>query len=109
MGWNSRNNQTPEKEIESYLVSRITDLGGMCPKWTSPGTKSVPDRIVFMPEGLVVFVELKRERGGRISPMQKWREKQLSSLGQKVFFIHTREQVDMLVSDLMKGQIPNEL
>ena len=38
MGWNSRNNQTPEKEIESYLVSRITDLGGMCPKWTSRGT-----------------------------------------------------------------------
>lgn len=109
MGWNSRTNSTPEKEIESYLVDMITDLGGMCPKWTSPGTKGVPDRIVFMPSGIVVFVELKREKGGRIAPIQEWRGKQLAILGQKVFFIHTKEQVDILVSNLMKGLIPDEL
>lgn len=33
MAWNSRTNNKPEKEIEEYLVERIKDLGGMCPKW----------------------------------------------------------------------------
>ncbi len=47
MAWNSRTNNKPEKEIEDYLVDRIKDLGGMCPKWNSPGTKGVPDRITY--------------------------------------------------------------
>ena len=109
MAWNSRTNTTPDKEIEQYLVERITDLGGMCPKWSSPGTRGVPDRIVFMPDGICVYVETKREKGGRISPMQEWRAKQLSNLGQKVYFINTRKQIDFLVDCLMKGYIPDEV
>lgn len=109
MAWNSRTNGKPEKEIEDYLVDCIRDLGGMCPKWNAPGTKGVPDRIILMPDAMICFVETKREKGGRISPMQSWRAKQLAQYGFKTFFINTKEQVDRLVSSLMKGEIPDEV
>ena len=48
-----------EKKIEAELIRRVKDLGGLCEKFTSPGRRSVPDRIVTLPGGRVVFVELK--------------------------------------------------
>jgi len=50
---------TFEKDIENALVRRVKTLGGTCEKFTSPGRRSVPDRIVTLPGGRVVFVELK--------------------------------------------------
>jgi hypothetical protein len=48
-----------ERDIEKALVKRITALGGTCEKFTSPARRSVPDRIVCLPGGVVEFVELK--------------------------------------------------
>lgn len=48
-----------EKDVEKALVQRILALGGMCEKFTSPGRRSVPDRICLMPGGVIFFVELK--------------------------------------------------
>ena len=103
----TRNSNKQETEIEGYLVERIKSIGGMCPKWISPGTKGVPDRIVLMSNSLICFVETKREVGGRISPIQKWRAKQLSQYGFETFFINTKPQVDKLIASLMDGKIPD--
>lgn len=51
---------TLEKDVEQALVRRVKALGGLCEKFTSPGRRSVPDRIVTMPGGRIIFVELKR-------------------------------------------------
>lgn len=48
-----------EKDIENALVRRVKTLGGMCEKFTSPGRRSVPDRIITLPNGKIVFVEVK--------------------------------------------------
>lgn len=48
-----------EKKIEAALCNRVKSLGGLCEKFTSPGRRSVPDRIVTLPGGIVIFVELK--------------------------------------------------
>jgi hypothetical protein len=48
-----------ERDIERALVKRVKELGGLCEKFTSPGRMSVPDRIVTMPNGRIIFVELK--------------------------------------------------
>lgn len=48
-----------EKQIEQALVQRVKELGGMCEKFTSPGRRAVPDRIVTLPGGRIVFVECK--------------------------------------------------
>ena len=48
-----------ERDIEKALVKRVKALGGMAEKFTSPSRRSVPDRIVTMPDGQIIFVELK--------------------------------------------------
>ena len=48
-----------EKAIEQKLYKRIKAIGGECEKFTSPGRRSVPDRLVTLPGGRIVFVELK--------------------------------------------------
>ena len=50
-----------EKEIEAYLCKRIKQLGGMCEKFTSPQKRSVPDRIITLPNNNIIFVETKAE------------------------------------------------
>jgi hypothetical protein len=44
-----------ERDVESYFRQRVIKLGGMTRKYTSPGQRGVPDRIMFL-DG-VVFVE----------------------------------------------------
>ena len=51
-----------EKEIEAKLVDVVKRHGGMCLKWVCPGWAGVPDRIVLLPGGKVIFVELKRPK-----------------------------------------------
>ena len=49
-----------EGDIERALVKRVEkELGGICEKFTSPGRRSVPDRIISLPGGHIIFVELK--------------------------------------------------
>ena len=48
-----------EEDVENALVRRVKKLGGTAEKFTSPGRRSVPDRLVTLPGGSIVFVELK--------------------------------------------------
>lgn len=48
-----------ESQVEAALVRRVKQLGGTAEKFTSPGRRSVPDRLVTLPGGRIVFVELK--------------------------------------------------
>lgn len=105
-GWRSSTRSDPEKQVEQHLVDKITNLGGLPWKFTSPGTVGVPDRIVVL-NGLICFVELKRPKGGKVSDMQKWRIKQLCSQGMKAYILKNKEQVDELVNCMMGGTLPD--
>lgn len=48
-----------EKEIEKALIKRVKELGGMCEKFSSPGRRFVPDRIITLFDNTIIFVELK--------------------------------------------------
>ena len=48
-----------ESKIEKALVERVKALGGMAEKFTSPNRRAVPDRLVTLPKGRIIFVELK--------------------------------------------------
>lgn len=81
-----------ERDIERALVKRVHALGGRCDKFTSPGRRAAPDRIVTLPGNVIIFVECKR-------PGEKPRKNQLRdherrrALGCDVRVIDSLEQV----------------
>ena len=83
-----------ERDIERALVNLVKRRGGYCLKWVCPGWTGVPDRIVLLPGGRVAFVELKRPKGGRLSPMQKWWAVQLRGLGFNHWVIWNRADLE---------------
>ena len=96
--------QTPlEKEIERKLKVLVEGkLGGLCLKWVCPGWSGVPDRILLLPGGRVYFVELKRPKGSKTSPLQTWWKRRLEELGFTVWHVHELEQlqyIELLLND----------
>ena len=90
-----------EKQIEKYLVKKIKDKRGLCLKFESPGYSGVPDRIIILKNKPVAFVELKRPVGGRYSARQKLVERDFNKLGQKIYKVKNKEEVDKLVEELI--------
>lgn len=88
-----------ESEIERVLVEEVKRLGGRAYKWTSPSNDGVPDRIVFLPDTRVIFVELKTDTG-RLSPLQKIQIDRLKKLGQWVEVVKGIQGVKMFFQDL---------
>ena len=89
-------NTTLEKDIERKLRKMVESHGGLCLKWVCPGWSGVPDRIILLPGGLVMFVETKRPKGGKLSALQrKWGE-WLMSLGFWVGVAWTEEDIETL-------------
>lgn len=90
-----------ENDIEKYLIRQVKRIGALCYKFTSSGTRGVPDRIILY-QGNVLFVELKRPGG-------KPRKDQLKIIeefkGQliPVFVIDSKQQVDDLLYMMEKG------
>lgn len=86
-----------EKTTEAYLRDEVKALGGRSYKWVSPGCGGVPDRIVILPGGRVVFVELKSE-GKTSTKLQQKRQTELRALGCTVYAdIDTKEKVRALL------------
>jgi len=81
-----------EADVEEELRIGIELLGGQCLKFTVPGRRGAPDRIILMPGGLIVFVELKTI-GGVLESWQKRFHTMLRSLGFRVEVLWTKEQV----------------
>ena len=79
-----------EKTIEAALVKRVKELGGMAEKFVSPGRRSVPDRLIILPDGVIIFVELKAP-GKHAAPLQQLDHERRRVLGCDVRVINTLE------------------
>jgi len=86
-----------EAQIESYLRDEIKRLGGRAYKFVSPGHRGVPDRLVLLPGGHVVFVELKAP-GRTSTALQAKQQHDMRALGCRVEVISTKAGVDAFVS-----------
>lgn len=75
-----------ENAVEAALVRRVKVLGGLCEKFVSPGRRSVPDRLVTLPGGRIIFVEIKAP-GGKPTPLQNRDHKRRIALGCTVYVI----------------------
>lgn len=92
MGY-TRPTTKPERRIESDLCKGVKALGGRAYKFLSPGRSGVPDRVVCLPGGHVVFVELKTE-DGKLSEQQKKRIEELQKMGQDVCVIYGEKDLN---------------
>lgn len=92
-----------EKAIEAKLTQAAKALGGIAPKFTSPGLDGMPDRIVLLPGGHIGFVEVKAP-GEKPRPLQLARHGLLRRLGFNVYVLDQPEQIggilDEIYSDL---------
>ena len=91
-----------EREVEKRLVQTVKRMGGICPKWISPGLDGVPDRIVLLPGGRIGFIELKAP-GKKMRPLQKKRNGKLEALGFLVFCIDRTEQIEEVLREIQRS------
>ena len=45
-----------ENEVEAYLRRQVEKLGGLCIKIPADYMRGIPDRIVLLPHGVLVWV-----------------------------------------------------
>ena len=88
-----------EKTIEAYFVKRIKEIGGVAEKFTSPNKRAVPDRLVLLPSGVALFVELKAP-GTKPTPLQLSDHNKRRALGFRVEVIDSKEGVDKFMETL---------
>lgn len=91
-----------ERDIERALVGMVKRHDGLCLKWVCPGWSGVPDRIILLPGGRVLFAETKRPKGGEVRKLQEWWHKTLRRLGFKVWVIWSRDDILELEKHLTK-------
>ena len=93
-----------EKIIEQNLVQAVRRMGGLAPKFTSPGWAGAPDRLVLLSSGRLAFVEVKVP-GEKPRPLQVARHKLLSRLGFKVYILDDPTDIDRIVKEVMPNEV----
>jgi hypothetical protein len=79
-----------ERDVEAALVAAVEAAGGLALKFTSPGRRSVPDRIVILPGQDVVFVECKAP-GAKPTAAQLREHKRIRAAGAWVYVVDSVE------------------
>ena len=93
-----------ESNIEECFKREVERAGGIAYKFTSPGCRGVPDRLVVF-DGRCAFVELKTPIGS-LSKLQKRQLRILGEHGQRCYVLNNKEDIKALVSDILTGSSP---
>ncbi len=88
-----------EKQIEQSFVKAVKNMGGIAPKFVSPGFDGMPDRIVLLPYGKFAFVEVKAP-GKKPRPLQVSRHGLLKRLGFKVYVLDAQEKIGGILDEI---------
>jgi hypothetical protein len=86
-----------ESDVEKELITRVKAAGGVAEKVTVLGRRGFFDRLVVLPLGRVIFVELKKPEGGRLSPHQIQRHAVYRALGVEIRLIRHSKDIDRLL------------
>lgn len=88
-----------ESAVEGRLTEMLRERSALCLKFVSPGNPGVPDRIVLLPGGRVVFVEVKAQ-GGQLGALQERQIARMRGLGADVRVLKGMEQVRGFVEEV---------
>jgi hypothetical protein len=81
-------------------VDAVEAAGGQCLKWTSPGTTGLPDRIALLPGARIAFIEMKRPKGSKVGPLQRYWRRVLTGLGFVHWWTYTEADIEALLLHL---------
>ncbi|MCM3141319.1 VRR-NUC domain-containing protein [Brevibacillus sp. MER 51] len=93
-----------ESTLERRLVREVERIGGKAPKWVSPGNRGVLDRLVILPNGRTVYVEMKAP-GKPLKPLQEKWAKTLRKLGHSVYKIDSNAGIDQFIAEVSQGEV----
>lgn len=88
--------EVSEKSIERYLVEQAKQNGLPCLKYSNPNMVGYPDRLLVLPGGSVVWVELK-SKGRKPTKIQQMRISELTGMGHLVKVIDNKADIDKLI------------
>lgn len=93
-----------EKILERKLTQVVKAMGGICPKFVSPGFDGMPDRILLLPGGKIAFVEVKAP-GRKPRPLQLVRHAMLRRLGFRVFVLDDELMIKKILEEVMPHEV----
>jgi len=88
-----------EKLIERKLREEVKKLGGLALKFSSPSFTGMPDRLIILPGGVTLFVEVK-STGKKPEPLQQAVIAKLRKIGHRVEVLDSQESLDKLLNSL---------
>lgn len=91
------NSRVKEAQVEAALKLWVAKAGGTALKVKVIGRRGFVDRLVLLPGGQVIFCELKRPKGGRLSPQQKQFHDELRNLNMTVVLIKNPSDIARLM------------
>lgn len=91
-----------ESTLEARLVREVERVGGRALKWVSPGNRGVPDRLVILPGGRTVYVEMKAP-GKPLEPLQARWARILRKMGHQVYKIDCTSDIDRFIAEVSNG------
>ena len=90
-----------ESDIETRLGKQLRKLGCLYFKFVSPGSVGVPDRIIILPGGRIIFAELKAE-DGKLSRSQVYTASILRRQGCDVRLVRGIQGAEELTASIMQ-------
>lgn len=88
-----------EGRLERRFKNEVGKRGGRALKFVSPGWAGAPDRLVLLPGGKAVFVEMKAT-GEVPRPLQVKRAEELRALGFPAFFLDSIAAIDAFIAEV---------
>lgn len=90
-----------EKVLERHLYDKIRELGGWCVKHDAAFRRGFPDRMLLLPGGVTIFVELKTS-GKSPTMLQTHTLEQLRKLGYACYVIDSTDSLELVLNQVKK-------
>lgn len=98
--------EVSEAYIETRLKAELLKVFGITRflylKFKAVNFNGVPDRLILLSHHRIYFIELKRPKGGVLSPVQLVVHKLFGLLGSPVRVIWTVEQLELFILEIKK-------
>lgn len=93
-----------EKTLEARLRREVERLGGKALKLSAQMHRGLPDRMVLLPPGQIIFVEMKTT-GKKPTKLQEKCHRELRSLGFDVYVVDSTESLEEALAKMEKKSI----